>query len=138
MTAAGAAVDESQAALEELRDLAHGIYPAILSEAGLGPALRAVAVDAPLPVELAALVDERLPAPVERAAYVVVAGTVATIAQAGASHATVTVEHHADELVVAVEPVVARPADDLVVRVGALGGSLTLEDRVVRAVLPCG
>jgi signal transduction histidine kinase len=138
MTAVGAAVDESQAALEELRDLAHGIYPAILSEAGLGPALRAVAVDAPLPVELAALVDERLPAPVERAAYVVVAGTVATIAQAGASHATVTVEHHADELVVAVEPVVARPADDLVVRVGALGGSLTLEDRVVRAVLPCG
>ena len=49
------AADEIEAALEELRELAHGIYPAILTEAGLGPALATLADDAPLPVELGEL-----------------------------------------------------------------------------------
>ena len=47
-----AAGDETETALDELRELAHGIYPAILSEAGLGPALRTLADEAPVPVEL--------------------------------------------------------------------------------------
>ena len=47
-----AAAGETASALEELRELAQGIYPAILSEAGLAPALQTLADEAPLPVEL--------------------------------------------------------------------------------------
>jgi signal transduction histidine kinase len=60
-------------ALEELRELSHGIHPAILSEGGLGPALRALARRAAVPVELEVDVEARLPAPVEVAAYYVAA-----------------------------------------------------------------
>ncbi len=65
-----ASSEEVQAALEELRELAHGIYPVILTEAGLGPALETLADGAPLPVEVGKLPGERFPAAVERAAYV--------------------------------------------------------------------
>ena len=54
-----AAAEATEAALEELRELAHGIYPAILTEAGLGPALETLADEAPLPVELGDLPPER-------------------------------------------------------------------------------
>jgi signal transduction histidine kinase len=60
-------------ALEELRELSRGIHPAILSEGGLGPALRALARRAAVPVELEVDVEARLPAPVEVAAYYVAA-----------------------------------------------------------------
>ena len=72
----GAACDEAQATLTDLRGLAHGIYPAILAEAGLGPALATLAAGAPIPVELAEVASERLPAAVESAAYVVVSEAV--------------------------------------------------------------
>jgi signal transduction histidine kinase len=64
--------DELTHALAELRELARGIHPAVLTERGLEPALQAIADRAPLPVELE--VDPgRLPEPVEAAAYYVVA-----------------------------------------------------------------
>ena len=53
------AVKETDVALEELRELAHGIYPAILTEAGLAPALATLADEAPLPVELRDVPPER-------------------------------------------------------------------------------
>jgi len=56
-------------ALEELRRLAAGIRPAILSDAGLDAALESLAEDAPVPVTLRATVDCRLPDQVEAAAY---------------------------------------------------------------------
>jgi signal transduction histidine kinase len=61
------------AALAELRELARGIHPAILSERGIGPALEALVARAPLDVDVRVDLDERLPAPVEAAAYFVVA-----------------------------------------------------------------
>ena len=69
-----AGVAEVQSALADLRDLAHGIYPVVLAEAGLGPALWTLADTAPLPVTVGDVPGERLPPPVERAAYAVVAG----------------------------------------------------------------
>jgi signal transduction histidine kinase len=60
-------------ALEELRELARGIHPAVLSDRGLGPAVEALASRAPLPVEIAGIPANRLPEPVEAAAYFVVA-----------------------------------------------------------------
>src|SRR6266487_3021072 len=69
VTLLAAAGDEAQTALGELRELAHGIYPAILAEAGLGPALATLADEATLPVELGEAPPERYPGPVETAVY---------------------------------------------------------------------
>ena len=82
---------EVQGALRELRELARGIHPAVLTDQGLGSALRTLAERAPLPVEV---VDtaERLPAHVETAVYFLVAEALANVAKhAHASRAWVTV-----------------------------------------------
>ena len=66
------ATGEAQAALSELRALAHGIYPVILAEAGLAPAVATLAETAALPVEILNLVEERYAPAVETAAYLLV------------------------------------------------------------------
>jgi PAS domain S-box-containing protein len=71
------ATDELAAGLQELRELASGLHPAVLSERGLTPALEALALRAPLPVELEALPDQRLPEHAEATAYYVVAEALA-------------------------------------------------------------
>ena len=75
------ASEQAQQALTELRDLAHGIYPAILTEAGLEPAVRSLAERAPLPVEVVELVAGRFPTVVESTAYTVVAESIADAAR---------------------------------------------------------
>ena len=67
-----AAESELRAATVELRELAHGIHPAALSEEGLGPAIRALADRVPLAIEALDLPTARLPPPVETAAYFLV------------------------------------------------------------------
>jgi signal transduction histidine kinase len=135
-----AAAAETDTALEELRDLAHGIYPAILTEAGLAPALATLADEAPLPVELGALPPERFPAAIERTAYLLIDEAIADAAGRGATWLAVRIRRDADRLVVAAE-------DDgtprggrlwhLADRVGALGGSLDVADTELRAAIPC-
>ena len=73
--------EELSFALQELRELARGIHPAVLTERGLEPAVRAVADRAPVPVELSVALDERLPGPVEAAAYYVVAEALTNVAK---------------------------------------------------------
>src|SRR5215211_1954657 len=68
-------------AVEELRELSRGIHPAILSEGGLGPALKALARRSAVPVELDVDVPARLPEPVEVAAYYVVSEALANAAK---------------------------------------------------------
>src|SRR5205823_4043044 len=75
------ASDELTQALEELRDLARGLHPVILTEAGLGPALDALASRAPLPVAVENRVDVSLPAPVEAAVYYVVSESLTNVAK---------------------------------------------------------
>jgi signal transduction histidine kinase len=95
--------DELESALEELRELARGIHPAVLTDRGLGTALQTLANRAPVPVELGELPDERLPEAVELAAYFVVAEALTNVAKyAEASHATVQVERHNGRVVVEV------------------------------------
>ena len=65
--------DELTHAIDELRELARGIHPAVLTGRGLGPALEALAARAALSVEVSTNLEERLPAPVEAAAYYLVA-----------------------------------------------------------------
>ena len=87
------AVEQASGALEELRDLSRGIHPAILTEGGLGPALRAVTRRSPIPVQLDLRVEERLPEQVEVSAYYIVAEALTNAAKhSRASAITVTVE----------------------------------------------
>ena len=95
--------DELDAALEELRELARGIHPALLSDRGLDTALETLARRAPVPVELERLPGERLPEAVELAAYFVVAEALTNVAKyASATHATSTCERMNGRLVVRV------------------------------------
>ena len=73
--------DELALALEELRALAHGIHPGILSDRGLGAALEQLAARAQLPVEVSALPAKRFPDQVEVAAYYLVAEGVTNAAK---------------------------------------------------------
>ncbi|MET7395951.1 AAA family ATPase [Dactylosporangium sp. NPDC005572] len=87
------AVREVTGALDELREVAHGIHPAILSEGGLGTALRTLARRCPVPVHLDVRTDVRLPEHVEVSAYYVVAEALTNAAKhAHASQVTVTVD----------------------------------------------
>jgi signal transduction histidine kinase len=80
------------AGLDELRSLARGIHPAVLTDEGLSAALAALARRSPVPVELRAVPAERLPRPLEAAMYFVASEALANVAKhAQASHVTVTV-----------------------------------------------
>ncbi len=130
------AAEELVLALGELRELARGIHPAVLSERGLGPALDGVVARAPLPVELTAFPDGRLPEAVEAAAYYVVCEALVNVARyANASRATVFVAPVDGRLVVEVTDDGVGGADTakgtglrgLADRVEALDGRLELE-----------
>ena len=81
---------EAQIAVTELRELARGIHPAVLSDRGLGPALEALAARAPVPVEVSGVPEESLPREVEAAVYFVTAEALTNVAKyAKADSATV-------------------------------------------------
>jgi signal transduction histidine kinase len=87
------AVAEATGALEELRETARGIHPAILTEGGLRPALKTLARRSPIPVDLQVHAGGRLPEPVEVSAYYVVAEALTNATKhARASAVTVTAE----------------------------------------------
>jgi signal transduction histidine kinase len=73
--------DASVQALAELRDLVRGIHPPVLADRGLADAIRAMALDCPMRIELASDLDGRLPPPVESAAYFAVSELVANVAK---------------------------------------------------------
>lgn len=130
-----AAIEELAAGLEELRELASGLHPALLTERGLATALEALVMRAPLPVELDIALDRRLPEQIEAAAYYVVAEALANVQKhAGASRATVQVETSDGQVGVSVSDDGAGGADEegsglrgLTDRVESLGGMLSLE-----------
>jgi signal transduction histidine kinase len=87
--------EEAQLAIKELRELAHGIHPTLLSERGLGAALDALATRAPLPVNVSGVPAAHLPSAVEATAYYVTAEAltnVAKYAQAGQAFVHLSVE----------------------------------------------
>jgi signal transduction histidine kinase len=95
----GRIADEVTEVIEELRELARGIHPAILSEGGLAPALRTLARRAAIPVELDIRTENRAPDPIEVAAYYVISEALTNTAKhARASHARVAVEKRDDRL----------------------------------------
>jgi signal transduction histidine kinase len=144
--------DELDAALEELRELARGIHPAVLSDRGLAAALETLAHRAPVPVEVDSVPRERLPEAVELAAYFVVAEALTNVAKyAQASHARVSIEQENGRVVVAVEddgvggadPAAGTGLRGLADRLGILEGRLEVESEAgrgttVTARIPCG
>jgi signal transduction histidine kinase len=86
-----------QQAIDELRELARGIHPAILTDRGLGPALTSLAERCPVPVDLDNQVRRRLPGPVEGTLYFVVAEALTNVARyAQAPQARVVVRDEGD------------------------------------------
>ena len=73
--------DELSLALEELRELARGLHPAVLTDRGLRAAVEMLAGRAPVPVEIAEMPEERLPEPVEAAAYYLIAEALTNVAK---------------------------------------------------------
>jgi signal transduction histidine kinase len=145
-----AARSELDRALDELRELARGIHPSVLSDRGLDAAVEGLAQRAPLPVDVAGTTGERLPAPIESAAYFVVAEALTNVAKyARATHANVTL--HCDGCRVLVEvsddgvggadPATGSGLRGLLDRVAALDGTLAVasepgEGTTVRAAIP--
>jgi PAS domain S-box-containing protein len=128
--------EELSLALRELRELARGLHPAVLTDRGLAAALESLAERSPLPVELVVDLDRRLPGQVEVAVYYVVSEALANVSKyAAATGATVRVAHEADALAVEVsddgvggaDPAGGSGLRGLADRVAALDGSLRVE-----------
>jgi PAS domain S-box-containing protein len=142
--------DELTEASAELRELARGIHPAVLTDRGLAAAIAALATRAPVPVEILDLPGERLPAVIEAAAYFTVAEALTNVAKyAQATHATVRAVYEDDRLVVEIRDDGIGGAQagtgsglaGLTDRLGACDGSLSVasppgEGTLVRALLP--
>jgi PAS domain S-box-containing protein len=145
------AADELAEGLDELRELARGIHPAVLTEHGLAAALEGVVRRAPLPVEVESVPAGRLPESVEVAAYYLVSEALVNVAKyARASAATVAVSRTGDRAIVEVTDDGIGGADltrgsgltGLADRIGALGGELYVDSpqgggTTVRATIPC-
>jgi signal transduction histidine kinase len=145
------AITELGCGIDELRELARGIHPAVLTERGLGAALESLAMRAPLPVSVTSALSARLPGSIEIAAYFAVSEAIANVAKhAQATHVTVDVRQAGGRLVVEI-------ADDgrggaaagagsglrgLADRVGALDGRLEIDSprgagTRIRIEIPC-
>lgn len=142
--------NELKETLAELRDLARGIHPALLTDEGLGPAIESLARRAQIPTRIEASSVERLPRPVEATVYYVIAEAIANaVRHSGATEVTVATRREARELLVSVRDdgqggaVVGEGSGlrGLQDRVVALGGSLQIdsplgEGTVVTAHIP--
>jgi signal transduction histidine kinase len=145
------AQDQLAQGLEELRELARGIHPAVLTDRGLGAALQALVKRAPVPVEITELPDDRLAGPVEAAAYYVVAEAITNVAKyARAARVTVSVRHAsglatltvADDGIGGADASLGTGLRGLADRVAALDGRLYVDSPPergtrIRAEIPC-
>ena len=150
-----AASEELNLALAELRDLARGIHPAVLSDRGLQPALEGLTLrmaERGLVVDMEDALDQRLPEQVEVAAYYVVAESLANVSKyAGADRVSVRVMRENGRAIVEVRDDGRGGADPgrgsglrgLFDRVEALDGRLSIDSppgagTTIRAEIPCG
>jgi len=127
-------------ALEDLRVLAHGIFPAVLAEAGLSAALTTLADAAPVAVELGELAETRFADEVEATAYAVAAAAIADASARRATFVRVSLTRLAGRLVLeAADDGDARegPLVDVGDRVGALAGIADFGPTALKAEIPC-
>jgi len=142
---------ELRASLDELRELARGIHPAVLTEQGLGAALTTLAERSPVAVTLADVPRERFPAAIEAAAYFLVSEALANVAKyARASRVRISIVRLNgsvrvdvdDDGVGGADPARGSGLRGLADRVHALDGELEVESQAgegthLHAVIPC-
>jgi PAS domain S-box-containing protein len=136
-----AALEQTRAGIEELRDLAAGIHPGVLTDRGLGPAVAALAARLPLPVSVVRTPERRLARPVEASVYFFVSEALTNVVKhARAAHAWVDIGLDDGSLVVEVrdDGVGGAPAtadgsglEALADRIAALDGDLTVSSTPV-------
>jgi signal transduction histidine kinase len=141
----------SSEALAELRDLVRGIHPPVLADRGLVGAVEALALASSVPVHIQADLPDRLPAPVESAAYFAVAEALANaIKHSGATRVDIQLAHAAESIEVSVTddgvggaaPELGTGLRGIERRLAAFDGTLTVESppggpTTVAMVLPC-
>jgi signal transduction histidine kinase len=145
------AAKEAREAIAELRELARGIHPAVLTETGLPGAIQALAERSPVATRITTVPPDRFPAPVEATAYFVVSEALANVAKhAAATNAEVSVRELAGRVVVAVSdngiggalPDGGSGLRGLADRIAAVGGSLRIDSPPghgtrLEAEIPC-
>ena len=146
------AVSQLQVAVEELRELARGVHPAVLTEEGLAGALESLAARTPVPVRIDSAPEERLPGEIEAAAYFVACEAIANaVKHAQATEIRVSAQRRDGTLVIEVQDDGIGGAEEngtgsglrgLVDRVEAHGGTLRIESEPgegtrVTGELPC-
>jgi signal transduction histidine kinase len=142
---------ELRLAIDELRELAHGIYPAVLADEGLAAAVEALAEGSPIPVTIGELPEDRLPNSVEAAGYFLIAETTQLAAVAGARGLRVDSQCEDNRLRLMITQFGGSETSqqleiglrDVADRVGALGGNLGIarvpdNATTVCAEIPCG
>jgi signal transduction histidine kinase len=146
------AIADLAAATAELRELARGIHPAVLTDFGLGPAIKMLAARSPIPVKLAVASAGRLPAAVEAAAYFVIAESITNVSRyAQAALAQVNVDRIDGRVRIEViddglggaDPARGSGLRGLTDRVAALDGELHVSSpagvgTTISAWIPCG
>ncbi len=151
-TMVAAAHDELKVALQELRGLARGIHPAVLTDRGLDAALSAVAARCTVPVTVTVDLPERPPPAIEQIAYFCASELLTNVSKhSRARHAAVDVERSIELLVIEIrddgvggaDPAAGSGLGGLAERVAAAGGRLTVNSpaggpTIVRVELPCG
>jgi PAS domain S-box-containing protein len=145
------AINELAEATNELREFARGVHPAVLTEGGLAPALRALAQRAPFPVRLGELPTARLPQRIEATVYFLVAEALTNIARySGTDTAEIELQLQDGCVTIAVhdrgrggaDPAVGSGLRGLADRVAALDGSFEVKSEggrgtTIRAAIPC-
>jgi signal transduction histidine kinase len=143
--------EESKKAMVELRDLALGIHPSVLTDRGLDAAVSALAERCPVPVDVDVALDRRPPPAAETAAYYVIAEALTNVGKhAGGTRASVRASYDDGKLVVEVADdgrggarrAAGSGLEGLAQRVDALDGTLTVDSpagvgTTIRAELPC-
>ena len=143
--------DESKRAMAEIRDLARGILPAVLTDRGLDAAIPALAGRSPVPVEVDVNLPQRPPFPVETTAYFVIAEALTNVARhSQATEAQVSVKQDGDRLLIDVIDNGVGGADDangtglsgLRDRLAAVDGTLEISSPAggptkLHAEIPC-
>lgn len=144
--------ESSAKALRELRDLVRGIHPPVLADRGLADAVRALALDSPLEISVEADLGDRLPAPVESAAYFAVSELLVNVAKhAGAEQVWVDLRRRAgmvrmmvtDDGAGGADPAKGSGLRGIERRMATFDGTLLIDSpvggpTVVRVEIPCG
>jgi signal transduction histidine kinase len=135
------AIDELMATIDEVREVAHGIFPSILADAGLARALESVAEGSGGSLDIVAPSTRMAPA-AEMAAYQLVVATVDATRRQPTSRTHVEAAIDDDRLGIDIEVTGERPAPASLIhavdRIGALGGEVLFSERGIRASIPCG